>query len=219
MDDKYTSFGSARTMAGAVLIGFIVAFIGLLALTGSGGSTAQQQLSTSTLLVLPEPREIGYFELIDHAGQPFTLDHLQDKWSLVFFGFSHCPDICPNTLYEMRGIKEAFSIKHPGQAKRLQIVFISVDPERDRPSDLEQYVRYFDPDFIGVTGTDEQIAPLARQLGIAYKIENHLPGEKRYDIEHTASVLLSDPQGRIHGVFPAPHESARMTSDLVKVIR
>ncbi len=218
MSDKYTSFGDARMMAGAVVIGFIAAFIGLLALTGTRDS-GQPQLSTSTLLVLPEPLLISDFELIDHTGQPFTLDRLRGNWSLVFFGFSHCPDTCPNTLYEMKGIKQAFGRKQPRQAKRLQIVFISIDPERDTPSDLGQYVQYFDPDFIGVTGSHEQIALLTRQVGIEYEIEKHLPGDKRYDIDHTASVLLSDPQGRIHGVFPTPHDSARMTSDLVKVIQ
>ena len=209
-------------MVAAVLIGFVVAFIGLLTLTGTLTGThepAQRQLSTSTLLVLPEPRVIADFELTDHTGQPFTLDRLRGKWSLVFFGFSHCPDICPNTLYEMKGIKETFGLNHPGKAERLQVVFISIDLERDRPSDLEQYVQYFHPDFIGVTGPDEEIAPLTRQVGVEYKIEDHQLGEMHYDIDHTASVLLSDPQGRIHGVFPAPHESTRMTSDLVKVIR
>lgn len=207
-------------MVAAVVIGFAVAFVGLLTLTGTREPAQQQrQLSTSTLLVLPEPLVIADFELIDHKGQPFTLDRLHGHWSLIFFGFSHCPDICPNTLYEMKGLKDVFGRKLPRQAKRLQIVFISVDPERDRPSDLEQYVQYFDPDFIGVTGPDEQIAPLTEQVGIEYEIEDHLPGEMRYDIEHTASVILSDPQGRIHGVFPGPHDSARMISDLVKVIR
>jgi protein SCO1/2 len=136
----------------------------------------------------------------------------------MFFGFTNCPDVCPSALYDLNLVTEKIKELHSAELPPIQVVFFSVDPERDTPEKLSEYLDYFNPDFIGVTGPREQIAPLAMQLGIAYQIEEHEQGAAQYNVYHSASFLLTDPQGRLHGVFPAPHNAEKMVSDLVAAI-
>jgi len=168
---------------------------------------------TAALRILPEPRVIADFELIDQDGAPFSLAQLRGRWSLLFFGFTHCPDICPSTLYDLQKVNQALTpgVESPAE---YQVVFVSVDPERDSPERLKEYTAYFDPDFIAVSGDPEQIAALTRQVGVAWRIEPHEPGAANYIVDHSASVMLTDPQGRLHGVFPAPHDAEKITHDL-----
>ena len=171
----------------------------------------------ASLKVLPEPRVLADFDLVDQAGQPFSLERLRGKWSLLFFGFTYCPDICPGTLYDLEQVHTALS-DSPGVREAHQVVFVSVDPERDTPRRLAEYVTYFDPDFKGVTGAPEQLAPLAMQIGVAYRIEPHEAGDSSYAVDHSASVFLTDPDGRLHGIFPSPHDPELMIRDLLTVL-
>ena len=163
------------------------------------------------LLVLPEPRQIPDFELTDQFGRPFGPDRLRGRWSLMFFGFTHCPDICPSSLYDLQRLSA--ELGGDGELEH-QVVFVSVDPERDNPDRLKDYTAYFSPDFVAVTGPHEQLLPLTRKLGIAYRIEDHAEGATTYTVDHSASVLLMDPEGRLHGVFPAPLDVGRMTEQM-----
>lgn len=207
--------GNFRLLALATLVGVISAVGGISLWNVLQGPP---QPSTATLMVLPEPRVIADFALVDDQNQPFSLDRLRGHWSLLFFGFTHCPDICPTTLYDLQLVSEKLDQAGGAAADNLQVLFFSVDPERDTPEQLQRYVDYFDPDFTGVTGPLAQLAPLTMQLGIAYRIEDHAPGASQYDVDHSASVLLMDPQGRLHGVFPAPHDVDKMASDLAAAI-
>jgi len=168
---------------------------------------------TAALRILPEPRVIADFELVDQDDAPFSLERLRGQWSLLFFGFTHCPDICPSTLYDLQRVNQALSTGGESQAP-YQVVFVSVDPERDSPERLKEYTAYFDPDFIAASGDPEQIAALTRQIGVAWRIEPHQPGATNYTVDHSASVMLTDPQGRLHGVFPAPHDAEKIIHDL-----
>lgn len=169
-----------------------------------------------SLLVLPEPRVLGDFALVDQDGAAFDLDRLRGTWSLLFFGFTHCPDICPSTLYDLQQVRE--SVGATAGAEPWQVVFVSVDPGRDTPDRLAEYVSWFDPDFVGVTGDEAQLRPLAVRMGVAYRVEEHAAGAADYAVDHSASVFLTDPQGRLHGVFPAPHEAGAMARDLAAVL-
>jgi protein SCO1/2 len=173
--------------------------------------------SYASLLVLPEPRVLGEFRLVDQRGEDFSLEDLRGRWSLLFFGFTHCPDICPSTLYDLQQVSQSLEADGPA-ANPWQVVFVSVDPERDTPERLNDYVTWFDPDFVGVTGDPEQLAPLAMRIGVAFRIEEHEPGAANYAVDHSASVFLTDPQGRLHGVFPAPHDAAAMSRDLAAFV-
>ncbi|NNJ80535.1 MAG: SCO family protein [Xanthomonadales bacterium] len=164
------------------------------------------------LLVLPEPREIPPFELVDQEGDAYGPDRLRGQWSMLFFGFTHCPDICPGTLFDLQQLQAR--LEKEGHSLATQVVFVSVDPERDTPDRLKNYVTYFSPEFIGVTGSHEQLLPLTRKLGIAYRISEHEDGVAEYTVDHSASVLLMDPQGRLYGVFPAPLDITAMAAEL-----
>jgi protein SCO1/2 len=179
---------------------------------------ARQQAPTETLLILPESRPVSDFEMVDHNGGPFTLQQLRGRWSLLFFGFTHCPDVCPSTLYDLQTVnREIADRTGPGPVAH-QVLFVSVDPERDTPERMKEYLAFFDPGFIGVTGDLEQLAAFTREMGIAYRIEEHDEGELNYSVDHSASILLTNPDGRLHGVFPAPVDATTLISDLLTVI-
>jgi len=181
-------------------------------------TVARNQASTTSLLVLPDPRVIEDFRLTDHLSQPFALADLRGKWSLIFVGFTNCPDVCPGTLFELHRVNEALQQQLEANSEKTQILFISVDPERDTAAKLEQYLAYFDPGFIGITGEHVQLLPLTRQLGIAYFVEEHEAGTAQYDVAHSASILLTDPHGRLYGAFPAPHAAEKIAADLLAII-
>ena len=179
---------------------------------------ARNHPQQSALIVLPDSRVIADFSLLDQQSQPFTLAELQGHWSLIFFGFTHCPDVCPTALYEMQQVRKTVSEEFSTHRPVPQFLFVSVDPERDSPEKLQQYLSHFDPDFIGLTGEHEQLMPLTRQMGIAYRVEEHETGALSYGVDHSAGILLINPQGRLHGVFPAPHQSVEISDDLLDVI-
>jgi protein SCO1/2 len=214
MSEPTSKKANLRLLALAILVGAISAVGGISLWNVLQGPT-QASAPDSTLMILPEPRIIADFALVDDENEPFSLDSLRGKWTMMFFGFTHCPDICPSALYDLDLVSDALN---EAQVTGVQFVFVSVDPERDTPKRLSEYVGYFNPDFIGVTGPPEQLAPLTMQLGIAYQIEEHEPGQEQYDVYHTASFLLTDPEGRLHGVFPAPHDAVKIIPDLIAAI-
>jgi protein SCO1/2 len=178
---------------------------------------ARLEPAYESLIVLPEPRVLGEFSLFDQRGEQFSREDLRGRWSLLFFGFTHCPDVCPSTLYDLQQVSQALAAEG-SPAEPWQVVFVSVDPERDTPERLGEYLAWFDPGFLGVTGAPEQLAPLAMRIGVAYRIEEHASGAAHYAVDHSASVFLTDPQGRLHGVLPAPHDAAVMSRDLAAFI-
>ena len=147
-------------------------------------------------LLWPPARQLGAFALSDHRGQSFDPQRLSGKWSLLFFGFTHCPDVCPNTLQLLKSVA-------PQLPADTQVVFVSVDPERDTPEQLADYVTYFHPDFIGVTGTQEAVNALTAQLGVVHM--RSADGDAgNYTVDHSASIFLVDPALRLVGLFSPP---------------
>jgi protein SCO1/2 len=174
----------------------------------------QSPVAVEALTVLPEAKIISDFTLSDHRGEPFNLQRLQGQWSLLFFGFTSCPDVCPNTLYELQRANAMLSAQHEGEGAAVQVVLVSVDPERDTPEKLAAYVTYFDPSFLGVTGRAEQLTALASELGIHFQVEPHEEGAERYDVIHSSAVVLMNPEGRMHGAFTPPLLAEPMARDL-----
>jgi protein SCO1/2 len=179
---------------------------------------ARQPAGLAALTWLPEPRVIGEFELLDHTGRPFDLQRLRGRWSLLFFGFTHCPDVCPSALYDLNQVSEQLPRPPDGAEPLHQVVFISVDPERDTPEVLSRYVAHFNPEFTGVSGSPEQLAALSAQLGIAFQVEEHAPGAEQYGVVHSSSIVLTDPAGHLRGAFTAPLDAAAMARDLATLI-
>ncbi|HSR62140.1 MAG TPA: SCO family protein [Gammaproteobacteria bacterium] len=177
----------------------------------AGGQAAKPEIRG---LLWPNPRALGDFRLTDHRGNPFTRDDLRGKWSLLFFGFTHCPDVCPTTLAKMERIYT--SLKHENPAHELQVLFVSVDPDRDTPDALSQYVRYFNEEFIGLGNYDKQARGLREQMGIvSVRTEGSSP--ENYQVDHTASVFIVDPQARWVVILSAPHEVADMTERYIAI--
>lgn len=149
-----------------------------------------------------EPRVISEFSMTDHLGHPASLSNLQGGWSLVFFGFTTCPDVCPTTLSVLndaiRPLKDAPAV-----------VMVSVDPDRDTPERLARYVPAFNPNFIGYTGSFDETVKLAEQLNIAFgKVPGNVPGS--YLVDHSASLVLIDPNGQYVGFIKAPHNASKI---------
>ena len=154
-------------------------------------------------LLWPDPKQLRAFATIDQAGQVFGLDRLQEKWSFLFFGYTHCPDICPLTLTVFNDLYQ--QIKDTAAAQDLQVIFVTLDPERDTTERLQEYVKYFNPSFKGLGGTGDQIMNLASQFGVVFMYgDKSAAGD--YVVDHTAAVFLTDPRGRIVAVFTAPQQ-------------
>ena len=173
-------------------------------------------LPDQVITLFPDPKRLTAFALTDHKNRVFDLASLKGKWSFLFFGFTHCPDICPTTLAVLARARDNIA-KNAVGAEDIQFVFISVDPNRDTASKLRQYVDYFDTTFLGVTGDNAQIGNLAGQLSAAYQVAI-TPGMKNYPVYHTAAVFLLDPRARYHAVFTPPHD-AEAISKRFKVVR
>ncbi|MDZ4730542.1 MAG: SCO family protein [Xanthomonadales bacterium] len=175
------------------------------------------QNNLQSLIVLPEAKTIADFALIDESGQPFSLGDFKDRWSLLFFGFTNCPDICPNTLYQLQQVRKELLGKL--DASEMPVIYlVSVDPDRDTPQKLAEYLSFFDPALKGLTGDDRQLRALTMQLGIVYHVAEHDAEDKEYAVDHSASLVLLSPQATLFGVFPAPQQIGSMSHDLLQVI-
>ena len=149
-----------------------------------------------------EPRVVEDVAMTDHFGNPAGLENLKGNWSILFFGFTTCPDICPTTLGVL-----ADAVRDMPQPP--QVVMVSVDPERDTPARLARYVTAFDPAFVGYAGTFDETVRLAEQLNVAFgKVPGDEPGS--YLVDHTASLVLLDPRARYAGFIRAPHQAGKI---------
>jgi protein SCO1/2 len=158
---------------------------------------------------LPAAKPIADFHLIDSQGRPVTRAALLGRPTLVYFGFTHCPDECPDTLAALARVTRQTAV--PG----LQVLFVTVDPQRDTPTVLAGYLRHFDPSFLGLTGDPAEIGRLAATLGISISRLN-LPGGG-YDFDHTEAILLFDSRAREVGVFTPPFDVRKLAQSLSRV--
>ena len=160
--------------------------------------------------VLPETAALAEFSLVDQSGAPVTADTFRGQWDLVFFGFTNCPDVCPLTLQVLAGARNELSEQHFEPLPR--IVLVSVDPERDTPETLQAYVRSFGDDVFGVTGDLDEVKKLTKSLGIYFA--KSFIDDVNYTMDHSAVVLLIDPQGEVAALFGAPHNTEDLVHDL-----
>jgi protein SCO1/2 len=158
-------------------------------------------------VVWPVWRPVGPFHMRTQRGVAFGAEQFRGQWNFVFFGYLSCPDVCPTTLRTLADFRRRLLASDPG-AGRYQFVFVSVDPANDNAERMSTYLAYFDRDFLGLTGEAGELAKLVRSMGAAYaeRVDEH--GVR--SIDHSTSVLLVDPAGRVVGGLPAPHDPARM---------
>ncbi len=163
-----------------------------------------------------QARLLPEFELVDHDNRKLTRASLEGKWNLVFFGFTHCPDICPASLQTMSEMVAAIDDSDVRSA--LQVYFVSVDPERDKPELLRDYVTYFNEDFVGATAPMEKLRPFTRSLGIMHEIHKASPDSQVYDVDHSAAIVLINPRGEFAGLFGAPHDALKLARDMTRIV-
>lgn len=158
-------------------------------------------------MMLEEPTELVEFTLTDHHGSTFGPEQLLGRWTLFFFGFSHCADICPTT---MAVLGQTYQALKPEEQADLNVIMVTVDPERDTPEQLQKYLARFDPNFIGLSGEHSALMGFARQLHSVYEPE--LEGENNYQVTHSGNLILINPEGQLHGYFRPPfaHGSLRV---------
>lgn len=201
-----------RLIAGVAGIAALAFFIGIFA---SGMVRKAADAPEIPGFLWPNPPEVANFSLTAQDGKAFSRSDFLDKWSFVFFGFTQCPDVCPTTMQTLKHTK-ALLATDPSFNNLGQIVFVSVDPERDTLAILNQYLNYFDEDFIGITGAKDKLTDLTKPLGILFaKIDDG--SDNSYTMDHSASILLIDPQGRVLGLFSMPHDPQQL-SDAFKAI-
>ncbi len=203
----------ANTVLG--LVAFMALLVGLLVhRVLSPTVMTNEQLSENGMFVYDVPRNIQDFSLLDHNGQPFTKSAFAGKWTLVFFGYTYCPDICPITLATIRQFEGL--LEETEAAGSVQVVLVTVDPQRDIPEKLKAYVEYFGQDYLGVTGAYIEIFNLARQVNIAFGYQPAKDGN--YLVSHSGEIVLVNPNGDFHGFFKVPHNPEKMAVNFRSVL-
>jgi protein SCO1/2 len=196
-----------------IAVAAVAALVGLwFGLHGAGrGFGPASNIQSGTLL--PQPRAVPDFTLQGADGKPYTRADLRGHWTLIFPGYTYCPDVCPTTLAELKAVYG----KLGGDADKLQILFLSVDPERDTPQRLASYVHTFDPRFRAATGPVPALEKLGGELGFVF---NKVPGKTpdSYLMDHSASMMLIDPQAQLAGYVVPPFTVEGLTSDLKSLI-
>jgi protein SCO1/2 len=176
----------------------------------------QATLRDGPLLRLPQAKALADFELYDDAGEAFSKAAVEGGWTLVFWGFSSCPHICPDTLFQL--VEATDQLRGSLAPERVpNILFVGVDPERDTPEALKRYRDRFGNAILAVSGPDPQLRALAMQLGVHYVVPDHNP-DGWYNVDHSMSVLLLNPRAQWVGLLSAPHESTAMAQALQRFL-
>jgi protein SCO1/2 len=193
-------------------------FIGFAAAGGIAAALLwpQQQpameLATGTLLT--PRRALPDFSLIDSQGRSFGPANLRGRWSMLFFGYTNCPDFCPTTLSTLAAMQKQLRAEH---SVLPQVIFVSVDAKRDTPAQLANYVPYFDPEFIGLTAADQPaIEALAKQWGVAVMVQP--PKDGSYTVDHSSAIFVLDPAGRLAAILSGPFTVGALQSDFRRIV-
>jgi len=198
-----------------ILVALVALVIGL---TVYKVLNTEQQLDTADLLdagivMLPQGRDVPDLTLTNQNGEPVSMKSLEGRWNLLFFGYTFCPDICPATLAELRQLRGQL----PEAARqRMQPILVSVDPERDTPAQLKKYLEYFGAEFIGLTGSLDDIQTLANAAGVPF-----IPADTskdNYTVDHGGNLALIGPDGRLRGFVRAPLRTEKLAEQLPAVL-
>ncbi|CAE6885584.1 MULTISPECIES: SCO family protein [Pseudomonas] len=198
-----------------VLFAIVALVLGLTVnkVLNSKGQADPTKLLDAGIVLLPQSRNLPDLELTDQNGQPFKVSQFKDQWSLLFFGYTFCPDICPATLAELRQIRGQL----PAETRdKLRIVMISVDPNRDTPEQLKKYLNYFDPQFMGLTAPEPVIQKLANAVSIPF-----IPADTskpNYTVDHSGNLVIIGPDGTQRGFIRAPLNNQKLVEQLPELV-
>lgn len=201
-----------RTLGIAILA--IVAFAAGLLIARSLERPHAAPVHTERATVLDTPRALPALSLVDQDGRPWGTDRFSGRWTLVFFGYTSCPDICPTTLATLVQVRKALADLPPAEQPR--VLLVSVDPERDDPARLAAYVRFFDPSFEGATGDAGNVAAAAAAFGVPY-LKVSVPGGG-YNMDHGSGLFLVGPDGQLVAYSSAPHDAAVLARDYRSIV-
>ena len=206
----------AAVLVAAALVGIALAGSGYWELWQSR-SAAKEKLMPAPLVAFTERKLLAEFILVDDEKGVFDLKSLESRWSFIFFGFMYCPDICPTTLYDLSQVKQKIVAKGISESD-MQFVFISVDPARDKAAQIQRYVQYFDPAFLGATGSIGQLNNLTRQLGAPFRAEPET-AKNVYEVAHSSAVYLVDPLGQYAGIINPPFVASEIAAQFYELYR
>lgn len=184
---------------------WLLTAVALLALLGGAFSYHKLQPKLSEqVLAYPTPKPLPAFMMTDQQGQRFDNQRLQGHWSLLFIGYTFCPDVCPTTLMMLKSVYPQLAASMPSAP---QVIFMSADPERDTQQRLAEYIGFFSNQFTAIFGPHQQLYPLATSMGLIYSRHEHKRSNS-YLVDHSASIVLINPQGQIAATFrPQPDAS------------
>ena len=200
------------TVAAIVLLSAIVIGLGISINLSAESDDIPDELRG---LIKKQPVAVPPFELVDQTNQPFDVERLKGAWTFMFFGYTHCPDVCPLTLTELDNAANQLNDLQNADRK-IQYVFISVDPNRDTPASLGDYVSYFGAKFIAATGSEKALKQLADPLGV--KFGRGVGTDTEYLVNHSSTMLLIDPQAQYYARFRAPHYAEDIVEGFKKVL-
>jgi len=196
-------------MMGVVVIAAIALYFGLI----KQHKTPLTEVKIDGVFLAQPRTDFEPFKLADTNGGTFTLDSLKGHWTMMFFGFTNCGEVCPSTLAAMNGMYKKLETTLP-EDKMPKVVFITVDPDRDDMNRMKQYVNSFNPHFMGARADINETVALEKQLHIvAAKIQADGRGKNHYTINHSAEVLLFNPEGNLQAFFSYPHTADQMVTD------
>ncbi len=200
----------------AIVIFFAVLFLLMTTNIFSSEDNTTTKIPSSVKSVIYEsPITLKDILLIAHDQTGFTTEQLHGRWSFLFFGYTHCPDICPATMNQLVRIKQEMQSEKV-QHKNVQFIFVSVDPRRDTLEHLATYVNYFDDTFTAVTGDVTEIENLEKQIGVFHRYSKP-DSEGTYRVDHSSNIYLVDPKGRVSAQFQVPMDINRVTQQYASI--
>ena len=202
------------TVIGLALAGIVALAVGLMLGEWLFGRRPAPSLDIAGIY-LPDAQALDDFKLVHHGGQPFTRADFQGKWTFLYFGYTYCPDVCPLTLVELDRLQKRLA--EQGADGDTAYVLVSVDPQRDTPERLREYVTYFNPKFQGATGPAEELSRLTEPLYVIYQRGSDAKDATNYTIDHSSTISLIDPTGRPRAIFTPPQNPERMAADFLKI--
>lgn len=189
-------------------------FVFLVMTTGAHALDRDVLLDEANLLLLPRERAIPALHLVDQDDQAFDTRDLRDRWHLLFLGFTACPDVCPTTLSDLRRLLGRLQ---PELRERIQVVLVSVDPARDTPERLKQYLAYYRSGFKGLTGDLSELTKLSKALGLPFVPANAADGD--YSVSHSGNIALVAPDGSLRGHIRAPLKLNGLADALPELVK
>ena len=176
-------------------------------------SLLQKKPTLLTGKILTRPMELDNFELIDQNNQTFNSESLKGNWTILFFGYTNCPDVCPTTIYKLAEVKNDVNQNLP--SKNFNTVLVTLDPDRDTPERLDEYIGYFDESMLGVTGTYENIQSFSSNLSVFYQRINKDGG---YDFNHTASIFVFNQDGSLFATMSPATTVSELRDDFYTIL-